>query len=151
MRLDREDFLTVVRLTPLVSIDLIARAPDGSVLVGLRANAPARDTWFVPGGRVCKDERLDEAFRRIAREELGVELERASATFVGVYEHLYPDNVAGEPGYGTHYVVLAHEVALDPARLSAPDAQHRRWRWLATAELRADPAVHAHVRAYFAR
>ena len=40
-RLSREDFLTVVRLAPLVSLDLVVTNPRGEVLVGLRTNRPA--------------------------------------------------------------------------------------------------------------
>src|SRR3954466_13792753 len=49
-------FADVVRLAPLVSIDLVIRDPDGDVLVGLRTNAPAKGFWFVPGGRIRKNE-----------------------------------------------------------------------------------------------
>ena len=81
--LDRESFLEVVRLTPLISIDLVVRDPRGCLLLGLRNNRPAKDCWFVPGGRICKDERLDEAFRRIAHEELGLALERSAGVPLG--------------------------------------------------------------------
>ncbi|MBW8834431.1 MAG: NUDIX domain-containing protein, partial [Burkholderia sp.] len=92
------DFLDVVRLTPLVAIDLLVRDADGRVLLGHRRNRPARGTWFVPGGRILKDETLDAAFSRIADAELGIaKLARSSARFEGVVEHHYSDNFAGEP------------------------------------------------------
>ncbi len=59
--LSAADFSTVIRSTPLVSIDLILTRPDGAVLVGRRQNEPAKAYWFVPGGRIRKDERLDAA------------------------------------------------------------------------------------------
>ena len=70
--LPRADWLQVVRHAPLVSIDLILRDAQGRVLLGLRENEPARGLWFVPGGVIRKDETLDAAFSRIARNELGV-------------------------------------------------------------------------------
>jgi colanic acid biosynthesis protein WcaH len=69
--LSRDDFLAVVTLTPLVSIDLVVVDEEGYILVGKRTNEPAYGTWFVPGGRVNKDETLDAAFERIATDELG--------------------------------------------------------------------------------
>ena len=36
--MEAEEFESVVRLTPLVAIDLIVQAPDGKVLVGSRMN-----------------------------------------------------------------------------------------------------------------
>ncbi len=148
MHLDRADFLQLLRTGPLVSIDLVVRDPAGRVLVGWRVNRPARDTWFVPGGRVFKGERLDDAFRRITAAELGRPFERADAQSLGVFEHFYNDNGLDVPGVGTHYVVLAHALTV-AADFQRPDAQHSAWRWMTPEELLADPAVHANTRAYF--
>src|SRR5512142_1242744 len=79
-----EDFQNVIRLTPLVAIDLIIRSPDGKVLVGRRTNEPARGVFFVPGGRITKNETRPAAFRRISQEELGIGLEIGGARFHSV-------------------------------------------------------------------
>ena len=150
-RLSTPDFLTVVRLAPLVSLDLVVLNPRGEVLVGLRTNKPAEGFWFVPGGRIQKDERLDDAFRRLTGEELGHPIGLAEASPLGVYEHLYEDNFAGAPGVSTHYVVIAHRVDLDLDLAALPGAQHARWKWLAPDALRADAMVHPNTRAYFPR
>lgn len=148
MRLDRATFLEVVRNTPLVSVDLIVRDSRGRVLLGLRNNAPARHSWFTPGGRICKNERIVDAVGRVALEELGVRLDAGDARPLGVFEHLYPDHVAGDD-YGTHYVVLAFELRLEPERISVADDQHRELRWFGPRELQSDPRVHSHVKAFF--
>ncbi len=49
MFLSREDFATVVRSTPLVSIDLLVENRRGEYLLGRRNNRPAQGFWFVPG------------------------------------------------------------------------------------------------------
>ncbi|ELL8702496.1 GDP-mannose mannosyl hydrolase, partial [Escherichia coli] len=54
MFLRQEDFATVVRSTPLVSLDFIAENSRGEFLLGKRTNRPAQGYWFVPGGRVQK-------------------------------------------------------------------------------------------------
>jgi colanic acid biosynthesis protein WcaH len=141
--LDREQFAHVVRHAPLVSIDLLVRDGGGRLLVGLRKNRPAQGTWFVPGGIVRKGERIAEAMRRITRAELGSELE---GRFIGVFEHFYPDNALGEPGFGTHYIVLAYALS---GRIDAlPEDQHAQYRWIGDAEGLADPAVHENTKAY---
>lgn len=141
--------IDVIRLTPLVSIDLIVRDPQGRVLVGLRTNRPAQDCWFVPGGRICKDERLADAFQRVSRTELGVALEITRAHFRGVYEHLYSDNFAGVPDLGTHYIVLAYEIQLDAPLPELPADQHEAFRWFSVDELLSTPGVHENTKAYF--
>ncbi len=148
--LSREDFLEVVRNAPLVSIDLVVRDPRGRVLLGLRNNRPARGWWFVPGGVIRKDERLEQAFRRISQVELGSVQELAAARFLGPFEHLYEDNFAGEPGFGTHYVVLAFELGLPGDAGALPDQQHREYRWVTVDELGLDATIHPNTRAYAA-
>jgi colanic acid biosynthesis protein WcaH len=143
-----DEFLQVVANAPLVSIDLVVSDAAGRILLGLRRNAPARGCWFVPGGIVRKNERLDAAYARVARNELGAELRRADARFLGVYQHFYEENAGGRPGFGTHYVVLAHALAV-PGPLKPPPDQHREYRWLAPAELLADADVHGYSKDYF--
>jgi hypothetical protein len=75
--LEPQDFERVVRCTPLVSIDIVVRSKDGQVLLGRRKNEPARNSFFVPGDRITKNERLEAAFRRITLAELGFPMELA--------------------------------------------------------------------------
>lgn len=144
--LPREDFLAGVKALPLVSIDLVVRDAKDRVLVGERVNRPAQGSWFVPGGRVRKDETLDAAFHRICLGELAVRCSRADARLLGVFEHHYPDNAGGED-FSTHYVVLAYELAW-PEGAKLPFDQHSAWRWLDDETLRRDPGVHPNTSAY---
>ena len=146
--LPREQFLEVVARAPLVSIDLVVRDSAGRVLLGLRRNAPARGFWFVPGGIVRKNETLEIAYGRITRSELGMELPRTGSRLLGVYEHFYAENADDRPGFGTHYVVLAHAVTLEAAPVP-PAEQHSVYRWLEPAELLATSDVHNNTKAYF--
>src|SRR5260221_11714328 len=106
MRLNDEDFLRVISSTPLVSIDLIIENEKQEILLGKRLNRPAKDFWFVPGGRIRKNELIASAVERVSREELGIAVARTG--LFGAYDHLYDDNFSGRPGVSTHYVVLAY-------------------------------------------
>ena len=144
------DFLHIVDATPLVSIDLILRNERGEVLLGQRANRPAQGLWFVPGGRIRKDELLDGAYKRIVSNELGVaSAQRSAARFFGVYEHLYDDNFAGADGVGTHYIVLAYALTLSSQVPIGRFDQHSDYRWLLPDELIARDDVHENTKAYF--
>lgn len=140
-------FQIVVASTPLISIDLVVENTDGEILLGLRNNRPAQGHWFVPGGRILKNESLDAAFARLVTDELGVEANRTSAGFLGVYEHLYSDSVFGESP-DTHYVVLAHHLQLDLDLIDLPSAQHCDYRWWSRAEMSVSDLVHSNSRAY---
>ncbi len=147
--LSADDFATVIRSTPLVAIDLILTRPDGAVLVGQRRNEPAKGFWFVPGGRIRKDERLDPAFARLLKAETGLEGHRADSRLLGVYEHLYDTNALGDPAFGTHYVVMGYQFDVPADAAIAGDAQHAEFQWRQPADLLADPDVHANTKAYF--
>jgi len=147
--LDRDEFALVVRNAPLVSIDVIIRDPRRSVLVGLRTNEPAKGKWFVPGGVIRKYERLADAFARIVKDEIGINASIIDAKFIGVYEHLYDNNVFGQEGFGTHYIVLAHVLNLDRRPDIVSDEQHSGFRWMTPTELISSPDVHQNTRAYF--
>jgi colanic acid biosynthesis protein WcaH len=148
-RLDNELFRTVVDAAPLVSIDLIVENAHGEVLLGRRRNPPAQGSWFVPGGRVRKNETLKKAFARLAQEELGVELNIEAALCVGVFEHFYDTDFAGTADSSTHYVVLAYRLRLDLTRDTLPPAQHEDYRWMQPAKAASDPEVHPNTQAYF--
>jgi colanic acid biosynthesis protein WcaH len=151
MRLGREQFLEVVDRAPLISIDLIVRRADGRVLLGKRTNEPAKGCWFVPGGRILKNERLEAAFRRITHDELGKPFASSDARFLGVFEHFYPTNFAEKPGVGTHYVVLAYELTPGELPERLPADQHGEYRWFDVDTLLSTESVHPHTKAYFQR
>jgi colanic acid biosynthesis protein WcaH len=143
------EFANIIRLTPLVAIDLIVRSPDGKVLVGRRTNEPAKNLLFVPGSRISKNETRAAAFRRITREELGVPLEIEQARFVGVFDHIYPTNRFERDGFGTHYVTLAYELDLSLDKGLLPADQHCEYLWLTPAQLLNSAEVHENTKAYF--
>ena len=148
--LDQVDFLHAIRLTPLVSIDLIVSDGNRRVLLGQRRNRPAQDTWFVPGGRIRKGETLDTAFTRVVRDELGIaSVQRSSSRFFGVFEHYYDDNFCGVQGISTHYVVLAYSIMLSGSVPIGRFDQHSDYAWLMPAEVLARDDVHPNAKAYF--
>lgn len=146
--LDRQTFSTVIAATPLVSIDLIVRNSLGQVLLGQRLNRPAAGFWFVPGGRILKQESLAQAFYRLTLAELGTPVAIEQARFIGLFEHFYDDSVFGEQ-MTTHYVVNAFEMVLPDNSAQLPVLQHSAYRWLSESELLDDAQVHLHSKWYF--
>ena len=145
--LDRKDFLQVVAHAPLVSFDFIVSNEAGQILLGERINAPAQGYWFVPGGRIFKDESFNEAFTRLSRNELGYAYAFESAQFAGVFEHHYPDNVANSD-VSTHYIVIALRLQLEDGN-ALPLDQHMAYQWLDIDALLASAQVHQYTKDYF--
>jgi colanic acid biosynthesis protein WcaH len=141
-------FELIVESTPLVSIDLVVRAPEGKILLGKRVNRPAQGYWFVPGGRILKDESFKLTFKRLLDVELALRSEDLSISPLGIYQHFYPDNFS-EGKFGTHYVVLAYEISLSNIPSSLPNVQHSDYKWFEEDELLQSHEVHDHTKWYF--
>lgn len=144
--LSEQTFKTIVASTPLISIDLIVRDPKNKILLGKRVNRPAQGAWFVPGGRVLKDESLEQAFTRLLKVELG--MGKTISSFKGVYQHFYDDNFS-EESFTTHYVVLAYEVKFKGEITALPHAQHNEYSWFSELALLNNDNVHMHTKWYF--
>ncbi|MDT7032634.1 MULTISPECIES: GDP-mannose mannosyl hydrolase [Enterobacter] len=148
MRLEKSLFQSIVANTPLISVDLIVINKEGLALLGQRQNRPAQGYWFVPGGRIFKDESFEQAFRRITNDELGVELALSTAIFRGVYEHFYDDNFSGD-NFSTHYVVHGYTLSLETEALVLPRTQHNDYKWFNVEALLNEPLVHQYTKNYF--
>jgi colanic acid biosynthesis protein WcaH len=149
MFLDKFTFATVIDSTPLVSIDLVVLDSNGNAMLGKRLNRPAQGYWFVPGGRITKNESLADAFKRLTLDELGELFNINDAELLGPYDHFYDDYVFGEE-VSTHYVAIAFVLRLTQPLSKLPiDIQHGDYCWFSIAELLSSDSVHKHSKWYF--
>lgn len=115
---------------------------DGGVLLAKRSNEPAKGEWFWPGGRLYKGETFEAAVHRIAREELGLNVEIFDR--LGVYSHYWDSSaVAGEPSRHTVNVVFLVRPAETNPTIELDD-QHDDYRILTTT----DNDLHKYVQLY---
>jgi len=89
--LDDTTFKTIIDSAPLISIDILLKK-DNKFLLGRRVNKPAQGYFFSTGGRINKNESIDNAMARVALNELNIELE-SIPKFIGVFEHFYDDSI----------------------------------------------------------
>lgn len=153
MFLSKENFSKLVSFAPLVAIDLCIMSSEG-ILLGKRKNAPAKDSYFVPGGRIRKNETLDSALNRIIKEETNISenLNFSNQNLLGVYEHFYEDNFFGNKEYNTHYIVLAYlikviEVEIKDKIISTD--QHSEFLWYRKNSKINNKEIHQNTRDYF--
>lgn len=104
--ISESEWQTIVKHVPIVSVDLIVFYND-AVLLAKRENEPARGEWFVPGGRVLKNETREEAVHRVAEQELGVDVELLES--LGAYEHIYK-TADVDVSNGKHYLANGYVV-----------------------------------------
>jgi len=132
MFLSDKEFENIIKKTPMIAIDLCITNRN-NILLGKRINPPAKNYYFVPGGRIRKSETIDLALKRILYSETGREIRyKENISFLGVYEHFYEDNFKGTTSFNSHYVVLAYELpikALTEIDKTFKDVQHEENKW----------------------
>jgi colanic acid biosynthesis protein WcaH len=142
--LDDATFKTVLDSTPLISIDILLKK-GGKVLLGKRVNKPAQGYFFSIGGRINKNESIDNAMARVALNELNIEL-RSIPKFIGVFEHFYDDSIYRD--ISTHYVNIAYEYGVEETP-DLPTEQHSAYKWFTVNELLKSKQVHKYTKDYF--
>lgn len=108
---------------PVVGVGAVVQDERGRLLVVRRGNAPARDRWTLPGGKVERGERLTEAVRRELAEETGLDVEVGEP--VGVTEVV--DDAR-------HYVIVDLRATVVGGELQAGD-DAAEVRWMGRADL----------------
>lgn len=147
--LSAQDYQTIVRLAPLVTIDLIVRNSLEKIWLGRRRNHPAKGTWFVPGGRITKGETRAAAFARITRAELGMSKNFDEATFLGVYDQFYQDNFFEREDFGTNCISLAYEFSWGETADPHSADQHADCGWYSVDQILKLDRVHPDTKGYF--
>ena len=148
-RLSDAELNQLIRLGPLVAVDLIVRDQRNRILLGLRTNEPAKNYYFVPGGCIWKDELIRDAFARILKTETDFTASFDQARFCGVYEHFYQTNRFDDPSFGTHYVVLCYEIRVTDSSKLKFDTQHSACVWWGESVVLRSDQVHDNTKAYF--
>ncbi|GAB6045619.1 GDP-mannose mannosyl hydrolase [Caminibacter profundus] len=157
-----DTFKCVVENTPLISIDFLIKK-NNKYLLGKRVNSPAKGYYFTIGGRIFKNETIEDAQKRILKEELNLSLTTypLPLKFIGIFEHFYEDSIFGDD-ISTHYINLAYLLDFDiiskkhnsPYPLSLnpnniPFEQHNEYIWLSIEEIMLRNDVHQYIKDYF--
>lgn len=141
------DFKTVVQNAPLVSIDFIIENIEGKYLLGKRKNSPARGYWFTLGGRILKNETIEDAIQRISKKEFNKLVTKEMVKFHSIFEHFYSDSFVDQ-NISTHYIVLAYKLKIEE-ELHLPTDEHSEYCYFSREEILSREDVHKYVKDYF--
>jgi len=72
--LPKAEFDAIFSRVPRLCVEVVIVSPERGVLLMLRDIPPNVGAWHIPGGTVMFGERLTDAVRRVARDELGLEV-----------------------------------------------------------------------------
>lgn len=141
-----DDFKCVIKNSPLFAIDLVC-VSNNSVLMGRRSNEPAKSYWFVPGGRVRKNEKISDAVLRISSEELDFKILFSEVFFIGIYDHFYENSVFGNE-VDTHYVTAVYVFYADINLADLPSLQHYDYSWFPFEDIERNPSIHVNSKLF---
>ena len=134
--LNNQDWKFCVKNFPIISVDLIIKNKKSEILMGKRINNPAKNFYFVPGGRILKNESIDDAIERISLNELGHLYKRNDTKFINFFEHFYANSFWKNESFSTHYVVMAFLINCDEDDNFNLKNQHEDLKWFSKKDRR---------------
>ncbi len=72
--LPKAEYDAIYRRVPRLCVEVVIVSPPRGVVLALRDIPPNEGAWHIPGGTVLFGEPLVEAFKRVARSELGLDV-----------------------------------------------------------------------------
>ena len=126
-RIPDELFGKIMNAAPMVCVDLLI-LHKGRVLMVYREREPVKHTWFYPGGRVLKNEHLEDAVHRKAMVELGIEVKIVRK--VNFYETIFKTSPIDWIKTGTHTISCLYLVEPVGSPEIKLDKDHSKFKWI---------------------
>ena len=117
----REVFEQILEYAVIPTFDLVLDIEGKGVILLRRIITPYKDVWALPGLRMFKPEGIDDTLSRIARAEVGLNIDPAKRLFLGQFVGKFSEEHARQDlstGYAFS-LSSAQEVAPNPAHFSA--------------------------------
>lgn len=126
MMIPEQQYRQIMRVLPILCVDIIVVGPDGKYLLVKRRNEPLMGEWWTVGGRILHGEKALDAAQRKLREEVG--LHNDGMEFVGFYEGWFDRNAFDTGVY--HTVSLIYKTTFNK-KPGTPvlDSQSSDWMW----------------------
>lgn len=93
-KLPFDKFKEIYSQVPRLVVEVLIKTPEGLILTQ-RAIEPYKGQWHIPGGTVMFQEKVEDAVKRIAKEEVGLDV--GIEKYLGYIE--YPNEIK-EGGFG---------------------------------------------------
>lgn len=112
MFIDKDLYKTILESIPVLTVDIVIFNKDkDKVLLFKRNNNPLKGVYYTPGGRVNKNEPLNNAVIRKGKEELGLNLNLSKLKYCGILEEFFNNSSFGD--VSSHHINIVYEYILD--------------------------------------
>lgn len=136
-KIDSELYRQILENMPIPCIDLVVHH-CGKVLLVHRKEEPAKNEWWIPGGRIFKNEKFEDAAKRKLKEETG--LNAIKIKDLGIQEYFSDKSIFNNIETGTHAVAAIYliEVENDEVKINNTSSEYR---WVDKIEENLNPYV----------
>tara|TARA_E500000178_G_C17017483_1_gene753755 strand:+ start:1122 stop:1574 length:453 start_codon:yes stop_codon:yes gene_type:complete len=130
MFIDEKLYAKIIHSIPVVTVDLVIfNLEKNKVLLFKRNNEPLKDNYYTPGGRVNKNETLNNAIIRKSKEELGIDIEINNLQYCGMMEEFFETTKFEKVSNGTHHINILYKFTLNNIDNIKLDNQHNEFKW----------------------
>lgn len=141
----KDIYKILMEFSPMCTVDIIFFNPERTrVLLGRRVNAPYQGLLYTFGGRLRKNETLEEAAVRVAKNEIGITVAQNDVTFGGLDNEISDSSVIS--GINYHAVALYFAGIIPEDTRITLDAQHSEYRWVAVDDATIHPSIQPRIR-----
>ncbi len=117
-------YIEIIQNVPIACVD-VAIVYRGSVLLVLRKVSPAKNQWWLPGGRVHKNEMMKDAAKRKALEEVGLDCKVGPIIYTA--ETIFPDGPYHTSVHSINSCFLLYPIENPVVRM---DNHHNDFKWV---------------------
>lgn len=121
-----KEYQKIIESVPIVCVDAVIINDNNEYLLVKRQNEPLKGEYWVPGGRVLKNESLRDAIKRKMKQELGIELNVEK--LLGYFEDFY-EKTHFEVSNGLHVISFVFLVKSKDQKKFILDYQSNEWIW----------------------
>ena len=129
MFIEQKDFNEIKQVLPINAVELFIIDAAENILLFKRTNEPAKDEWWLPGGRIRFTETRIDAAKRLLKEECGVE--NIDLQKLGMFEYMVNNDTEN---YQQHVISTIYLVKLSEAKNITIDYQTSEYAWKSAIE-----------------
>ncbi|MDE2173226.1 MAG: NUDIX domain-containing protein [Patescibacteria group bacterium] len=134
-----EKYREILEVTPVCTVDVLFFNKDRTkTLLFKRTNEPLKGIYFSIGGRLLKNERLEDCAVRQTLREAGIHIQKVRLVFGGTQEEFHPTSVFNGVSY--HVVGFFYGCILGDEEIVL-DSQHSDYRWFSVFDEEIHPLI----------
>ena len=130
--LSTEKYREILDITPVCTVDVLFFNSDKTkTLLFKRENEPVKGTYFSIGGRLLKNELLEDCVVRQTFREIGVKIKKGELAFGGIQEEIHSNSMF--EGVSYHAIDIFYGYVLDDEEIKL-DSQHSDYKWFSVSD-----------------